>query len=802
MANLADLTVSVGTKLGEFTAGMRRIPEKAGEAADGVVGKFRQMAPKLEAAAKAGAVAAGAAIVVGATEGLEREALGDKLAAQLRLSESDSKAAGKIAGDIYGKAYGESLGQVNEAVAGVVGGGLAELGDTAAVERLTTKALDLAATFDGDVTDGVARASALIDSGLAGDADEAFDLIIASSQKVTPALRDELGDATKEYSKHFADLGFSGSEALGLLSSASDQFTLDKTGDAIKELSIRATDMSTATVDAFAKIAGIDVSAIDTSTDEGKEAMQSLTTTAETMSNRLLAGGDSARGAFDQIVDGLLAIQDPTEQANAAIALFGTPLEDLGTAQIPGFLESLDGMGGGLGDVAGRADELGDTLNSNGKTRVESFKRKFEGMLAQVTEAPGILGDAAVAVGGIGQVLEPIGPAVAGAGYIFREQLGSMAKAAGSGMGKAAKAVASGASSAVVGLLRWTLAGATWAAQMVAQGARAAASMVRTAAQFAAKYAFMAAQAAANAARMAASWIVAMGPVGWVIAAVVALVAVIVKNWDTIKEWTGKAWDWVAEKTSAVFGAVVDFVRDVWDRITGHIRTAVDTVRNVVSSAWEAVVGAVRRYVDLMLTIYVKIPQRIMSALGDLAGLLVGKGRDTINGMRNGVTSAWGLLKSWLGNMGQRVLTGIGNLGRTLYNAGRDLLQGLIDGIGSLAGKVVDAVTNPIGTAVDAGKSLLGIKSPSKVFAEIGENVGAGFVLGMSGVERDVANAARSLTGAALGDAIRPAVSVGVTADDHGSSSRGGLVIEHAEFGDRAVVRDLDLWARSKTAGV
>lgn len=775
MTNLADLTIGVSSTLNKFEAGMRKIPAKAGEAADGVVSKFRSMAPQLEAVAKAGAVAAGAAIVVGATEGLEREALGDKLAAQLRLTEGESKVAGKIAGGLYSDAYGESLEQVNEAVGGIVGGNLAKLGDTEAVERLSRKALDLAATFDGDVSDGVARASALIDSGLAKDADEAFDLIIASSQKVAPALRDELGDATKEYSKHFADLGISGSDALGLLSSASDQFTLDKTGDAIKELSIRATDMSTATVDAFAQIAGIDVSKIDTSTEQGKQAMEALTTTAGEMSGRLLAGGETARGAFDQIVDGLLSIEDPTAQANAAIALFGTPVEDLGTAKIPDFLASLDDMGGGLGDVAGRADELGDTLNSNGKTRIEGFKRKFEGMLAKVTDAPGIFGDVAVAAGGIGTVLAPIGPQLSVAGIVFKDQLSSMASTAGSKIGGMVKTV-------VVG------------------GGKMAATMVKTAATFVARYAFMAAQAAWNAARIAASWIIAMGPIAIAIALVVGLVAVVVKNWDTIKAVTGKVWDWISEKTSAVFGVIVDVVTSVWDRITGVISDAQETVKSIIGAAWDFVVGAVGRYVDLMLTIYVKIPQRIVSALGDLGGLLVQKGRDVIDGMRKGITAGWDLVSSWLRGVRVKIVEKLGDLGRLLLNAGKALMKGLLEGIK----KGWDAVTGFVGGM--AGK-IADLKGPlpydRKVLVDNGKALMFGLERGMQVGLGDVLATAGGIAGQIEG-AIRPGGSaLGMSVNGSGpGSSRGGLHIEHATFGDRAVVRDLDLWTRSQSAGV
>src|SRR5690606_19628018 len=96
---------------------------------------------------------------------------------------------------------------------------------------------------------------------------------------------------------------------------------------------------------------------------------------AETMATRILAGGDTARGAFDDIVEGILGIEDPVARANTAIALFGTPIEDLSVEQIPTFLENLSGADGALGDFAGAASDAGETLNDNLGTRLESMKR-------------------------------------------------------------------------------------------------------------------------------------------------------------------------------------------------------------------------------------------------------------------------------------------------------------------------------------------------------------------------------------------------------------------------------------------
>jgi hypothetical protein len=89
---------------------------------------------------------------------------------------------------------------------------------------------------------------------------------------------------------------------------------------------------------------------------------------------------------MDRLVAGLLGIEDPTLRANSAIALFGTPIEDLGTENIPTFLEQLAGMGDGLTDIDGRAAEMGDTLNDNMATSLEAVKRQFGGLLSEGIE--------------------------------------------------------------------------------------------------------------------------------------------------------------------------------------------------------------------------------------------------------------------------------------------------------------------------------------------------------------------------------------------------------------------------------
>lgn len=325
---------------------------------------------------------------------IERDAGRDRLAAALGLSGAGSERAGAIAGGLYANAYGDSLGQVNEALA-AVSTTIAPIDSWATTDAeltaLTAKALDFAAVFGTDVTEAVAAAGSMVQRGIATDGANAFDLMVASMQKVPSAMRGDFMDAVEEYSDEIMMLGFSGEEAMAMLVGASKKgpFWLDKTGDAMKELTIRGTDMSATSVAAY-EAAGL---------------------SAEDMAAKILAGGPAAKEAMSQIAKGLLSIKDPTARANAAIALFGTPLEDLGVSKIPEFLTSLGTLEGGFGGVEGAADDMGATLNDNLATDIESIKRKL---------SPSNLIDA-FQTGGWDAVEEQISQGIDGLGAVWDE---------------------------------------------------------------------------------------------------------------------------------------------------------------------------------------------------------------------------------------------------------------------------------------------------------------------------------------------------------------------------------------------
>ncbi len=148
--------------------------------------------------------------------------------------------------------------------------------------------------------------------------------------------------------------------------------------------------------------------------------------------------------------------------------------------------------------------------------------------------------------------------------------------------------------------------------------AKAVASMTVAAAKFVAKWALIGAQALIHAARVAAAWFIALGPVGWVIATVIALVVLIIANWDKVKAWTQKAWS-----------AVSKFVKDSWTKVKSAVSNGAQNVWSLVSETFTKVVNFLR---NLGTTFY-KAGKGLIEQIIKGIKSMIGKVTSTISGV-------------------------------------------------------------------------------------------------------------------------------------------------------------------------
>lgn len=182
----------------------------------------------------------------------------------------------------------------------------------------------------------------------------------------------------------------------------------------------------------------------------------------------------------------------------------------------------------------------------------------------------------------------------------------------------AAKATAAWVASSVRTLAAWVVAGAGYLLQV----------------------GLMVASTAAAAIAMAASWLLAMGPIGLIVAAVIGLTALIIANWETVKGWFTSFWEWLKD----VFMGAWNFIKNNWQTIlavlTGPIGIAVgiiiknfDTIKNAVQSVWNWITGAFSKIADIGTSI-----------LKGAVNSVIGFAENTINGFINLINGAIGAI--------------------------------------------------------------------------------------------------------------------------------------------------------------
>lgn len=294
------------------------------------------------------ALGVGALIADRLTDGLNIDAGVDKLEARLGLTAKEAGKVGKLAGETYAGAWGDSLEEVQGFYAETMRL-FPKLTDDA-LKEVTESAATVADVWDQDFNEVVRVAQQLLVNRLVPDAKTAMDQVATALQR-TKGPQDEVLQALDEYTNHFAQLGLDGSAILGALTSewATNQYAIDKVGDAVKELGIRTVDGSKTT----------------------KEGLDQIGLSVEEVEGAFAKGGETAQKMTERIIEGIIGIEDPAERARVGVALMGTPFEDLGNNAVP----ILEDVLGGVDDLTDTV-ETGNTAYDNAKTKIESFRRE------------------------------------------------------------------------------------------------------------------------------------------------------------------------------------------------------------------------------------------------------------------------------------------------------------------------------------------------------------------------------------------------------------------------------------------
>lgn len=300
---------------------------------------------KLSAAAIA--IGGGAMLTGAVTQVIEMTDSLAKLSAQTGTYGADMTELGDVAKNVFKAGHGESFDDVTAALANVKQN-FQNL-DSGELEKITGNAMMFADTFDSDVTE-VTRTASVMMKTFGDDSEKTMDLMAHAFQK-GGNFSDELLDTMREYSPQFKALGYDSEAFTSVLIAGAEAgaFNLDKIGDAAKESFLRVGDGSTGSREALAAL-GMDFQQIEADIN---------------------SGGESANSAFAAVASAIALVQDPAEKSRLAVALMGTPIEDLGPefqdffANVSTELVGFEGAMQKINDV--RFDTIGAAIRGIGR---------------------------------------------------------------------------------------------------------------------------------------------------------------------------------------------------------------------------------------------------------------------------------------------------------------------------------------------------------------------------------------------------------------------------------------------------
>lgn len=240
---------------------------------------------------------------------------------------------------------------------------------------------------------------------------------------------------------------------------------------------------------------------------------------------------------------------------------------------------------------------------------------------------------------------------------------------------------------------------------------------------------------------------------------IAALVAALVTLWTTNEGFRNAvigAWNAISSTASQVWGAIVNFFTVTIPNAIQSMLTWFSQLPGKIASFLSSVLSNVGSWVSNMVSNAQRAGSQFLSNVVNFFTQLPGRVASFLSSVISRVASWVGQMASNAANaasrFGSSLINGLASLPGRVVSIGSNIIQGLVNGITGAAGMVIDAIGGVVNDAIGWAKGLLGIASPSKVFAEIGDftmqGMEEGINGGLKGVLRTVKNAATDVVDA------------------------------------------------------
>lgn len=206
-------------------------------------------------------------------------------------------------------------------------------------------------------------------------------------------------------------------------------------------------------------------------------------------------------------------------------------------------------------------------------------------------------------------------------------------------------------------------------------------------------------------------------PIGLVIAAIVALIAIFVllwnncegfrqfwidlwKNikeavvvaWNAITEFLKSAWETISSAAQNIWNGIRDFFSNLWDGIKNIFTVTVNAISGFLTTAWNTIKTTIVTVFQAIQTFFTMVWNAIQSVITTV-----------VTAIQNFLTTAWNSIKTVI----TTVLNAIKSVVTTVWNAIKSVISSVMNGIKGTVTSVWNSIKSMVTSLVNAIKSAV-----------------------------------------------------------------------------------------------
>lgn len=223
---------------------------------------------------------------------------------------------------------------------------------------------------------------------------------------------------------------------------------------------------------------------------------------------------------------------------------------------------------------------------------------------------------------------------------------------------------------------------------------------------------------------------------------ILALVDGIIANLPALVEG---ALQMIVALATGIGDALPRLIPAIVDAVILIVETLINNMDKVLAAAFKIIEGLAKGLINALPRLIDALPRIVDSIVNFIVNnlpLIIELGIRIVVELTAGLIRALPQLISKLPQIITSIVTGIGKSMSSINQIGANIVTGLWEGIKSMGSWIQSKVTDFFGGIVDSVKGMLGIHSPSTVFAGIGgymaQGLGIGFSKAMDQVSGDI----------------------------------------------------------------